>query len=121
MSASSKTGFDVRCDIISDLWVVDDDNLQELYKEYEVGFALAFSVKNGYAEVTDEGLEVIDELWNTVLEIIGVEDTGFTSTEDLDEAITNADPEYARLKNKAEVEGFVSYLDDMAKEIESNK
>lgn len=52
MNASSKTAFDVRCDIISDFWVADDVNLQDLYEDYEIPFSIVFCSKYGFVEPT---------------------------------------------------------------------
>lgn len=93
MSRSFKTTFDVRCDVLADVWAVNEEGLEAFYLEHEVAFALAFAISKGFAEATDEGQEIIDDLWEAQLELIGMEDTGFKSTEELDEAVVEKYPE----------------------------
>jgi hypothetical protein len=81
------TRFSEICAILTEIRGWDEENLQEFYNTNEIGFAFAFGEAYGHTKATPTGEEYIYSLWNQLLVLLDVKDTGFDSIADLNDAI----------------------------------
>lgn len=81
------TSFANKCGILADLWVIEEEQIKWFYEQNEVSFSLAYCVAHGFAQSTPLGDELIDDLFAEMLDMVGVEDTGFESISDIDAAL----------------------------------
>jgi hypothetical protein len=74
-----KTPTDVRCQILSELWVdyKKEPELLEFVEFNDVGLPLAFMVSSDIVKLTPKVRPYIDETFDQLLEVMGIEDTGF--------------------------------------------
>lgn len=79
------TPFDKQCEILTDMWLNyrDDENIEELFHYFDIGFPLAFAYHEQLATLTDTGMALISDCWIGVLEALGTEDTGFDNLIDI--------------------------------------
>lgn len=75
----TNTDYSSQIEILDDLWVncADDKRFEHLFEMYDVGFPLAHAIQNGIVESTPLAKEYIEATFNALLQICGVEDTGF--------------------------------------------
>jgi hypothetical protein len=73
------TAFDIRCEILSDLWMEyrDDEAFKELIEYADLGFPLAYAIFNGIVPRVEQAEDFINGTFDLLLQSLGVEDTGF--------------------------------------------
>ena len=75
----SKTTSSDKCRILGDFWldyredIKADENWMQFFAYADMGLPLAFLVDRGYAVITDEGTEIIDETWNVFCDMAAVD------------------------------------------------
>ena len=79
------TPFSSQCLILSDLWMNyrDDPDFADFVEYNDIGLPLAYAVANELADVSELGIELIQETFDLLLSGLGVDDTGFESLDDL--------------------------------------
>jgi zinc-ribbon domain len=85
-SSKKSTPFDVRCAILAEVWIElrDSVELEDFMREGEIGLALAYAIENEIVAVSDKARELIDPLFESLLESLGVEeDEGWEDLNDL--------------------------------------
>jgi hypothetical protein len=76
-----ETTLDNKIELLSTIYLLQKDSefFGELLLVYNVGFPLAFMSDCDYADsLTDKGVEAIEETWLVLLELLEVEDIGYT-------------------------------------------
>ena len=81
----NKTSFEDKCDILGDIWMTY--RTQTEFADYlaynDVGLPLAWATSEAIAQPTDSGRSIIEESFAMFLEILGLEDTGFDTLDDI--------------------------------------
>jgi len=80
------TDFSNVCDILGDLYAncKDDEEFKDFINYHNLGFPLAYFVREDLASVSDDGARYIKETWELFLASRDLEDVGFT---DLDSVL----------------------------------
>jgi hypothetical protein len=86
MSEDNKeTPFDIKCDILSELWM--DYRLDEQFKDFvdynDLGLPLAFAVSEKIVSPNEAAIGMINETFVILLATLEIEDQGFESLDDL--------------------------------------
>lgn len=81
----SETPFEVKCEILSDLWMEyrDDEDFADLFSYGDLAFPLAYALTNGHIESTDSVQGFIEEVFDLLVSSMGLEDTGFEDLDDI--------------------------------------
>lgn len=76
---TTNTDYSNKIEILDDLWVnyADDERFEYLFDMFDVGFPLAHAIQNGIVESTPLAKEYIEQSFDALLKVCGVEDTGF--------------------------------------------
>jgi hypothetical protein len=93
MDDNEETTFENKCGILAEIWMEcrDDVNYVDIFNYGDLAFPLAYLIDNKYVEVTEEGKGFVDEIFELLLDSLGIEqDTGF---EDMDDLFTSTDGE----------------------------
>jgi hypothetical protein len=79
------TTFSNKVDILEQLWSFhrSTDHFVDFVSYHKLGIPLACLASRGYSEPTEKGTSYINEIWNELLEQIGIEDTGFEHIDDV--------------------------------------
>jgi hypothetical protein len=74
-----------KCDILNDIWINHSNNewLEDFIEINDLGLPLAYFICNGIVEATPLAIEIIDVTFADLLELLDVEDIGFTSLSDI--------------------------------------
>jgi hypothetical protein len=85
MSDNKETSFDVRCEILSDLWLNHrrDDGLDDFIEYNDLGLPLAFLVSEELVTPSTRAIDMINETFVLLVAALETEDTGFDSLDDL--------------------------------------
>ena len=86
MSEENKeTPFEVRCNILSELWIEyrDQEDFKDFIDYNDLGLPLAFLLDEGIVKNTDKSMLMVNETFNLFLATLGQEDQGFDSLDDL--------------------------------------
>jgi len=89
MSEANTTPFSDVAIILSELWMDyrDEEALKELIGYGDLAFPLAYAISEGIVESTPLAEQYIYEVWNLLLGLLEIEDTGlFVSVFELQEA-----------------------------------
>ena len=105
----SETTFANKCGILSEIWVLEEPQLQDYYDEWEISFGLAYAHANNYAQPTPTGEDLINDLWEYTLNLTGTTDSGFENLEEFDKAIKLSTEEELSIMEKSEEE-FQEYF-----------
>jgi hypothetical protein len=78
---SRVTTFEVKCDILADLWMNhrDDEDFKEFCEYNDLGLPLSYLLANGIVATTDAATEFVNETFALLLKGLEIEDTGFES------------------------------------------
>ena len=70
------TTFENRCAILSELWRDHrfDDQFVEFISHNDLGLPLAYAIDSGIVETTDKATSFVDETFDNLLGLAGVED-----------------------------------------------
>jgi hypothetical protein len=86
MSTKSVTPFEVRCEILSDLWIGyrEEPDFKDFTQYNDVGLPAAFLVAEGLADTTEKLSLMINETFELLLGALEIkEDIGFDDIDDL--------------------------------------
>jgi len=86
MTSSTATPFEVRCDILADMYVnhKDEEGLEDFIAYNDLGLPLAFAISQGVCTVTDTGKRFVNETFDLLLTTLEIpEDEGYDSFDDL--------------------------------------
>ena len=89
MSSEQTTTFDNKTSILSEIWLMyqDDPDFEDFFEYNDLGLPLAYLVSTGVVEAkTERAKGFINETFDLLLAAVGVEDTGF---ETLDKILGN--------------------------------
>lgn len=77
--------FDKQADIVSDCWMITRgvEPWQDLHKYLDLGFPLAYSHVNEFAELTDKGKALVEEAYSIILRTLHIEDKEYEDFEAL--------------------------------------
>ena len=82
----AETPFDIRCEIISDLWIEyrDQEDFRDFISYNDLGLPLGFLLSEGLVTAGDKAVAMLNETFILFLKALGIEeDTGFDSLDDL--------------------------------------
>ncbi len=80
------TPFEIKCDILSDLWMEyrDDQEFMDFIQYNDIGLPLAYFIANKIVSNTTISQQFIEETWSLFLGTLGItEDTGFETLDDI--------------------------------------
>ena len=79
------TTYENKTAILADLWTNyrDEEAFAELFEYADLSFPIAFAVFHGIVDTTERAQSLIDEAFGLLLEVVGVDDDGFDSLDDL--------------------------------------
>ena len=80
------TPIETKCEILADFYNHYQDNpeFEDFFAYADLGIPLATMVMFDLCELTEEGLDAVEETWDLFLEACGVEqDTGFENLQDV--------------------------------------
>lgn len=86
MSEENKeTPFDIKCDILSELWMEyrSDDQFKDFVDYNDLGLPLAFAVSEKLVIPNEPAIAMINETFVILLATLEIEDQGFDSLDDL--------------------------------------
>lgn len=86
----NETPFNVRCDILSEIWLNyrDDQNFEDFIAYNDLGLPLAYCISSGIIKPKKKAMNFVNEAWLLLLAGLEIEeDTGF---EDLDDVFQNS-------------------------------
>jgi len=81
-----ETPFDVRCRILSELWIEyrGDKELEDFFSYNDMGLPAAYLVESELAEPSQQLIDLINETFDLLLATLGREnDDGYESLDDL--------------------------------------
>jgi len=82
---TTNTDLASKCDILSDIWINHSENewFQDFIEINDLGLPMGYFISNGIVEATPLAIEIIDVTFADLLELLDVEDVGFTSLSDI--------------------------------------
>lgn len=87
MSEENKsTPIEVRCDILSELWIEyrDQEDFNDFIDYNDLGLPLSFALAEGIVKPTDKSTMIVNETFDLFLATLGIEeDGGYDSLDDL--------------------------------------
>lgn len=80
-----KTSIETRCQILSDLWMQygDEEALSDFVSYNDLGLALSFAIAENIVKTTTVAEAYINESFDLLLESMKLEDTGYTSLDEI--------------------------------------
>jgi len=74
-----------KCDILTDVWTNHYDNewFEDFIEFNDLGLPMAYFISRGIVEMTPMAKELVDNTFNDLLELFDIQDTGFTSLEEI--------------------------------------
>jgi hypothetical protein len=81
----SETTFENKTHILSELWTKYrfEPTFVDFIEFNDLGLPLAFLVSEGLVKPGDQAEGIVEETFNLLLSVVGVEDTGFENLDDL--------------------------------------
>ena len=85
MTENTNTPFDTRVSILADFWLSyrNDEAFEDFVQYNDLGLPLAYLLDNGIVDKNDKAVGFINETFDLLIAGLGVEDTGFTSLNNL--------------------------------------
>lgn len=84
--SDNSTPFEVKCEILSDLWIAyrTDTQFKDFIEYNDIGLPLAFAASEDMISLNERGKLFIKEAFDLLLASLDIkEDTGFDSLDDL--------------------------------------
>jgi hypothetical protein len=90
MTETTKTPFNIRCEILEDLWMNyrNDENFADFFDYNDLSLPFAYAIVNNLIEPNDKIEPFINEAFELLLSGLEIEDTG--NYENLDELLMSA-------------------------------
>lgn len=85
MSEETTTPYLTKCHILARLWIdyQNDSELEDFISYNDLGLPIAFAISEEIVKSTSLAEAYIEETWDLFLTALKVEDTGFSSLEDV--------------------------------------
>lgn len=86
MQGNDGTNFDVRCEILAELWIEYrvDPELEDFFSYNDLGLPSAYLIESGLATPSQQLIDLINETFDLFLTSLGREtDEGYESLDDL--------------------------------------
>ncbi len=79
------TGFKNRCDILGSFWDTykDEVDWEDFIEFNDLGLPLAYFVSQALCDVSDDGVKLINNTWESLMDTLELEDTGFSNLNDV--------------------------------------
>jgi hypothetical protein len=79
----SKTTNAKQCEILASFWAENGENQEysQVVEHFRLGFAAAFLTNAGATTLTEFGQQAVDQTWESLLMVLGIEDQSFPSYE----------------------------------------
>lgn len=79
------TEFVNKCEILSDLWLNyrDDENFEDFFEYNDLGLPLAYMIANQIVDSSPRAVQMIDETFSLLLEVLELEDDEFESLDEM--------------------------------------
>jgi hypothetical protein len=79
------TDFDSKCNILGQFWsnYRDEQDFEDFMEFNDLGLPLAYFVSENLCDVSDDGVRYINETFDLFIASLEINDTGFTSLEDV--------------------------------------
>jgi hypothetical protein len=89
MTETGNTTYESVVSILAELWLDyrEDEAFEELFEYADLAFPLAFALQHGMIDTTERAEGIIREAFGLLLDMLGVEDSGF---DELDELLDSA-------------------------------
>ena len=83
------TDYATKVEILCEVWTWQEDNkdFQDFIEWNDLGLPLAHLISNGIVESTTLAEELINHTFNSLMELLKIEDTGFANYEELEKII----------------------------------
>jgi hypothetical protein len=80
-----QTNFATQCDILAKVWLENrtDEQFEDFFEYNDLGLPLAYFISNGIVSGTPQAEEIIQETFDSLLETLEIEDTGFDGLEEM--------------------------------------
>lgn len=90
MSESATTPFSSKCEMLGEFWLNYrvSPEFGDFFEYNDLGLPLAYAVSEDIVTPSDFATHLINETFDLLLEVLGVEDTGFENIEDILAAAT---------------------------------
>jgi hypothetical protein len=81
----AKTKFNTKCQILSDFYTEHkgEERFEDYFAYSDLGLPLAYAIATGIVEKTPLAKGFVNEAFELLLEILGLEDEGYKDLEDL--------------------------------------
>lgn len=81
MNTPTTTSFSNRCDILGELWFAyrEDSDFADFIEYNDLGLPLAYAISREIISSTKDSAMLINETWQLLLDVLGLEDTGYES------------------------------------------
>lgn len=81
----AKTKFRVKCEILSDFYTQHkgEERFEDYFTYSDLGLPLAYAIATGIVEKTPLAKGFVNEAFELLLEILGLEDTGYEDLEEI--------------------------------------
>lgn len=85
MTDATHTPHSDKCEILAELWInsKDEPDFEDFISYNDLGLPLAYAISYGIVEPTELSEKFINETFDVLLAIYGLEDTGFESLDDI--------------------------------------
>lgn len=86
MSSEQTTTFDNKTSILSEIWLMyqDDPDFEDFFEYNDLGLPLAYLISTGVVEAkTERAKAFVNETFDLLLAGVGVEDTGFETLDSI--------------------------------------
>lgn len=85
MAEDTTTPFETRCEILSDFWMDYKNNpkFQDFMEYNDLGLPLSYAIATDVVPSSKLAENFINETFEMLIGLLGLEDTGFESLEDL--------------------------------------
>lgn len=82
---TSGTTSEAKADILADFWIEykGKEDFTDFFAFNDLGLPLAYSISHGIVKATDTANTFIAETFDILLELLGLEDEGFETMEDV--------------------------------------
>jgi hypothetical protein len=79
----NKTTNAKKCEMLASFWAENGENekYSQVVEHFRLGFAAAFLTNAGATTLTEFGQQAVDQTWESLLMVLGIEDQNFLSYE----------------------------------------
>ena len=79
------TSYENKVDILADVWTNyrEEEAFADLFAYADISFPLAFMLKAGIVDTTERAEGFINEAFDILLDVVGIDDEGFDNLDEL--------------------------------------